>query len=91
MRANVGRSVKSTEVVERRNDLPEDELSRRAVAIEKECGGSLRNSQYHQWQPRRWALCHNSTLRVVVTDPKWAAHLEPGLEFGTTAYDVWNE
>ena len=91
MRANVDRFVKSTEVLERRNDLPDEELSRRAQAIEAEFGGALYTNQYHQWQPRRWELCHNYTLRVVVADPKWAAHLEPGLEFGTTAYDVWNE
>jgi hypothetical protein len=66
-------------------------LCRRAVAIEAEFGGALYTNQAHLWQPRRWALCHNYTLRVIVADPKWAAHLEPGLEWGTTAYDVWFE
>jgi hypothetical protein len=91
MKKNVGRFIASCALVERRNNVGEDELSRRAVAIEAEFGGALYTNQAHLWQPRRWALCHNYTLRVIVADPKWAAHLEPGLEWGTTAYDVWFE
>lgn len=88
MRANVGRFVASCELVERRNDLGDAELARREKAVRDDFGGELFTDEAHLWQPRRWESCHNYTLRVIVTDPKWAAHLEEGLEFGTTAFDV---
>jgi len=91
MSDNVGRFVKECTLVERRNDLGWDALSARESAIEEAFGGTLYTNQYHLWQPRRWNDCHNYTLRVVVTDPKWVEHLEPGVEFGTTAFDVWTE
>jgi hypothetical protein len=91
MRENVGRFVKECSLVERRNDLDDEELSRRAVEIEREFGGALYTNQAHLWQPRRWERCHNFTLRVVLADPKWGEHLEEGLTFGTTAYDVWDD
>jgi len=91
MKKNIDRFIKSCELVEQRNNVGDEELSRRAVAIENEFGGTLYTNQSHLWGPRRWALCHNYTLRVIVADPKWAAHLEEGLEWGTTAYDVWYE
>lgn len=90
MKENVGRFIASCDLVERRNDLPDEELRKREIAIEEKFG-ALYTDKHHLWQPMRWKDCHNFTLRVVVTDPKWAAHLEPGLCFGTTAYDVWWE
>jgi hypothetical protein len=91
MRQHVGRFVTSSALVERRNALGEAELERREVEIEQEFGGVLYTDQYHRWQPRRWERCHSYTLRVVVAEPRWAEHLEPGLEFPTTAYDAWYE
>lgn len=91
MRANVSRFVKECILVERRNNVGADELARRERQILEEHGGELLIDQTHEWQPKRWERCHNYTLRVIVTDPKWADHLEPGLEFGTTAFDVWYE
>jgi hypothetical protein len=91
MRKNIDRFVTACSLVERRNDLGDEELRRRAIQVEDEFGGILYTNQYHQWQPRRWQLCHNYTLRVILADPQWGAHLIPGIEFGTTAYDVWYE
>jgi hypothetical protein len=91
MQKNVERFVKKCELVERRNNLGDEELSRREEEIANACGGALYTNQYHVWQPLRWQRCHNYTLRVTLADPKWGAHLEPGIEFGTTAYDVWYE
>jgi hypothetical protein len=90
MQENVGRFIESCKLVERRNHLSREELEKREEAIEEKFDG-LRNDNYHLWQPARWKDCHNYTLEVVVTDPKWAQHLEVGLHFGTTAYDVWSE
>jgi hypothetical protein len=91
MKENVRRFIASCKLVERRNDLPEGELENREKAILEKFGGALYTKQHHLWQPLRWRDCHNYTLEVVVTDPKWAEHLEVGLCFGTTAYDVWWE
>jgi hypothetical protein len=88
MRKNVGRFVASCDLVERRNHLAPSELERREKEIERQFGGTLTNDQVSQWQPLRWQRCHDFTLRVVVTEPRWAEHLETGLEFGTTASDV---
>lgn len=85
---NVGRFVESCELVERRNDLGWDELDRREAAIQRQLGDTLDADQRRQLQTLRWQRCHQFRLRVVVTDPRWAEHLEPGLAFGTTAYDV---
>ena len=90
MRENVGRFIASCTLVERRNHLPDEELRKRELAIEEKFG-ALYTNKHHLWQPLRWKDCHNYTLDVVVTDPQWAEHLEPGLCFGTTAYDVWWE
>lgn len=91
MRANVGRFVRSCVLVERRNNLSDAVLSRREAAIVEEAGGALYLDKRTQWLPKRWAQCHNFTLRATLTDPKWGAHLEEGIEFGTTSYDVWFE
>lgn len=90
MQENVGRFIESCKLVARRNHLPEKELRKREKAIQEKFGGALYTNQHHLWQPLRWKDCHNFTLEVVVTDPKWAEHLEPGLCFGTTAFDVWS-
>lgn len=89
MRENVARFVKEVDVVERRNAVGEAELARR----EKELADEYANTPERgdEWQAKRWERCHNYTLRVVVTDAKYAEHLEPGLAFGTTAFDVWYE
>jgi len=91
MRDNVGKYIASVTLVERRNNIGEEALQVRQKAIEDELGGTLYTDKYATWQPKRWAQCHNYTLDVVVTDPKWASHLEVGLEYGTTAYDVWDD
>jgi hypothetical protein len=91
MRKNIGRFITECKLVERRNNLGEQELQRRAQRIEYEFGGVLYTNQYHLWQPRRWELCHNYTLQVTLASPQWGVHLRPGIEFGTTAYDVWYE
>lgn len=91
MRDNVAKYIASVTLVERRNNIGEQALQARQRAIEEEFGGTLYTDKYSTWQPRRWAQCHNYTLDVVVTDPKWASHLEVGLEYGTTAYDVWDD
>lgn len=91
MRDNVGRFITECRLLERRNDLGDEELQHRSLAIEQEFGGALYTNQRHLWQPRRWQRCHNYTLQVLLTDPRWGAHLSPGLEFGTTAFDVWYE
>lgn len=90
MKENVGRFIASCTLVERRNHLPEDELRKREIAIEEQFG-ALYTDKHHLWQPLRWRDCHNYTLKIVLTDPKWAEHLEPGLTWETTAYDVWWE
>lgn len=91
MRENLNRFVTACALLERRNDVGHDELARREAAVLREFGGELFTDQAHLWQPRRWELCHNYTLRVTVAETKWAEHLEEGLEFGTTAYDVLHE
>lgn len=91
MRENVGRFVASCEVVARRNALGDEALREREESVAREVGGVLYTNQYGRWQPLRWERCHNYTLRVLATDPRWTEHLEPGLEFGTTAYDAWYE
>jgi hypothetical protein len=55
MKKNIDRFIKSSELVERRNNVGDEELSRRAVAIENEFGGTLYTNQSHLWGPRRWA------------------------------------
>jgi hypothetical protein len=91
MGEHVGQFVKSCELVERRNDLGREALEERERQIQQQFGGVLRNDRQREWQPLRWQRCHTFTLRVVVTEPRWAEHLEPGLEFGTTAYDVLSD
>lgn len=91
MKKNIARFVADCQLVERRNNLGEAELMRRELAIREQFGGALATDKYHQWQPHRWKQCHNYTLRVTVADPKWAAHLQPDIEFGTTAFDVYYE
>ncbi|MDC0667053.1 hypothetical protein [Nannocystis radixulma] len=91
MRGHVGRFVASCTLVERRNFLSEEELSAREREIEEAVGGVCYTNQHHIWQPMRWQRCHNFTLDVVVTDPRWSEHLEVGLVFPTTAFDVWYE
>jgi hypothetical protein len=88
MEENVDRFIVDCEVLERRNDVGEDELQRREAEIVEEFGGTLLDSKKHEWNALRWEKCHNYTLRVRVTEPRWSEHLEPGLEFGTTAFDV---
>jgi hypothetical protein len=61
---------------------------RACAHIVEEFGGTLLESRKHEWNVLRWEKCHNYTLRVRVTEPRWSEHLEPGLEFGTTAFDV---
>lgn len=91
MEGHVGTYVAATELVERRNAVGDDELFRREAEIDEQFGGELTTDRAHEWMPVRWERSHNYTLRVVLTDPKWASHLRPGLEFGTTAFDVWWE
>jgi hypothetical protein len=91
MRNNIARFITSCTLVERRNNVGDQELQRRGTLIEEEFGGALYTNQNHLWQPRRWELCHNYTLRVTLADPQWGVHLIPGIEFGTTAFDVWYE
>lgn len=91
MQENVGRFIESCKLVKRRNHLPKEELKKREGVIEEKFGGALAVNEHLLWQPLRWKKCHNFTLEVVVTDPKWAKHLEVGLAFGTTAFDVWSE
>jgi hypothetical protein len=91
MRENVGRFVASCTLVERRNNVGAAELEKREQVIVERFGGQLFTNEAHRWKPVRWAECHNFTLEVVVTEPRWAEHLETGLEFGTTAFDVWYE
>lgn len=88
MQRNVKRFIASCEVVERRNNIGEDELQRREDEIVEEFGGSLDDDRQREWKPRRWERCHNYTLRVTVADSRWLEHMEPGLEFGSTAFDV---
>ena len=91
MAANVDRYVVSTEVVGRWNELGEQRLRRREMEIQKKMGGALTNDRAHEWRPMRWDRLFHYTLKVVVTDPKWIAPLEEGLELGTGAYEVWRE
>lgn len=91
MQANVGRFVLRTEVVARKNELGEEELRRREAAITERMGGVLSLARRDEWQPMRWKKLFHYRLRVVATEPKWLAHLEKGLEFGTGAYEVWKE
>ncbi|MBS1120379.1 MAG: hypothetical protein H6Q90_2607 [Deltaproteobacteria bacterium] len=90
MKANVGRFVQESVLVERRNNLPEAELMKRELEIEEQFGG-LSLVDEDQWQPLRWERCHNYTLRVTAADPKWVQHIRPGQTFGTTAFDVLPE
>ncbi len=90
MRSNVARFITGVTLVERRNQLDPKTLDGREREIADAYDG-LRTDLYAQWQPQRWARCHNYTLRVDVSDPKWAAHLEEGLEFGSAGFDVWEE
>lgn len=80
------RFVVECEVDEVRNDLGTEELNRREQAIIDAFG--LASSDYARWQGRRWEDCFSYTLRVLVADSQWVEHIEPGLEFGTAAYDV---
>ena len=82
MRENVGRFIASSTLVERRNVLDKHELLERERVIEEQHGSD---------EALRWERCHNFTLAVVLTDPRWGEHLEVGLVFPTTAYDVWVE
>jgi hypothetical protein len=91
MRENVGAYIEACSLLERRNDVGEEELSRRERAIQEKHGGVLYTNRSHLWRPDRWARSHNFTLRVLATRPEWLSHLSDGLEFGTTAYDVWFE
>jgi hypothetical protein len=90
MKAHVGEIIERCVLASRRNDVGEKELDRREIAIQEEFDG-LSGRDYFKWQPRRWAECHNYTLHIRATDPKWLAHLEEGLEYGTTGWDVWPE
>jgi hypothetical protein len=88
MEDNLDRFIADCEVLERRNDVGKDELRRREDAIVDQFGGTLSESRKHEWNALRWEKCHNYTLRVQVTETRWCEHLEPGLEFGTAAFDV---
>jgi hypothetical protein len=91
MRKNVGRFVQKCTLVEQRNLLSDAELMRRDQEIEAQFGGALYTREQHRWMPARWERCHGFTLHAALTDPDWAAHLEVGLEYGSTAFDVWDE
>ena len=91
MREHVGDFVESAEVLERRNDLHPGVLLAREEEIVEAMGGDLPNSRMDEWGPMRWEKLHSYHVRAQLTDAKWAEHLRPGLEFGTSAYDVWFE
>ncbi|NJK32463.1 MAG: hypothetical protein HC927_08650 [Deltaproteobacteria bacterium] len=86
MAENVGRYVVSTELLARRNVLPEEEASyARLTAVMDETSGL----PAAEAEARRCEVFHHVDLRVTMTESKWAEGIEPGLVFGSTAYDVW--
>lgn len=86
MANNVGRYVERTELLARHNILSEDAAThaRIAAVIDQTAGLPVAEQE-----ARRCEVLHYVDLRIVMTDAKWAAGIEPGLVFGSTAYDVW--
>lgn len=84
---NVGRYVEETEVLGRLNFLNESdpkifEHLDQTRAAAKGLDPTLQEDKLCE-------VFHVVFLRVRMTDPKWLEGLEPGLVFGSTAYDVW--
>lgn len=78
--------VAKTKLLERFNAIGDDALSARRREIDPlEAHGG--------WAFMRaaWERLHHFDLEVQVTDAKYLAHLRPGLEFGTTAFEAWSE
>ena len=83
MQDNVARFLVSTELLARHNALGEAALETIEIEIEEAAESEAER------RAKRWQRCHRFELRAVATDPRWVAHLEVGLEFGTTACDLW--
>lgn len=92
MHDHVAEYIVSSTLTKRRNNVAEKTLAQREKAIAASFEGVAPSAKTRTAiTAERWQKCHNFTLEVVVTDPRWLAHLEAGVEFGTTAYDVWDD
>lgn len=86
MREHVARYVASVDVLARANV--------RGAAPEAPVHSAMTRVLMMRLPPREEEdrLCevmHHVVLRAEVTDPRWLEGLEPGLVFGSTAFDVW--
>ena len=89
MRESVGLYIEKTEVLSRHNVHDEND-----AAIREKLDELNRTERHGDLPPvaredRMCTLWHHLVLRITVTEPRWLEAIEPGLVFGSTAYDTW--